>query len=113
MPGNSASGRRQVFGWDERHRKAASLAEAGAAGEALIELQRVLRENPDDSAAHSYRLFLQHHRLEDPMALYHDHLEWGARHAKAQEDGRSPDRANRLRIAYISPHFRQSNPLMS
>jgi predicted O-linked N-acetylglucosamine transferase (SPINDLY family) len=113
MPPNSVHGRRQVFGWDERHRKAVALAEAGDAAEALIELRRVMRENPDDAAADSYRLFLEHYRVEDPIALHHDHLGWALRHAKVQKNTRFPARGKQLRIGYVSPHFRQCHPVLS
>lgn len=105
---------RRCFGSEETHARAVWLAETGDADGAIAELRRVLRKYPNDAAARSYLLLLRHYRAENPAALFAEHIAWARKHAgiPAQTGWRKKP-GSPVRIGYVSPQFRELNPVLS
>lgn len=96
-----------------RHTLANVLFEQGRVNEAIAEVRSVLATAPDLPAAHSDLLrMLNYADGQDPESVWSEHAAWDLRHARALELAALPhanDRntARRLRLGYVSPHFRK------
>ena len=85
----------------------------GEFDQALQAFRQALAFQLDFSAAHSNMLFLlSHHLITDPVDVLEEHRKWdrhygmeGRRHAFMHS--RQGDPGKRLRVAYVSPDFRQ------
>lgn len=87
--------------------------------------RRAIEFHPDDAGNHSNLVYtLNFHPDYDAATLFAEHLAWGSRHADpltAQAPPHTNDRdpTRRLRLGYVSAHFRQhavaffSEPLLS
>jgi protein O-GlcNAc transferase len=89
------------------------LFEQGRVDTAADELRAALAINADAPAVHSALCFtLNFSDSEDPLAIWHEHREWGKRHGRplaheAPPHDNDPDPGRRLRIGYVSPYFRK------
>ncbi|REK10448.1 MAG: tetratricopeptide repeat protein [Planctomycetota bacterium] len=91
---------------------AVSTQSIGLLDEAIEYHRRAVQIAPDESGPHSNLLYiLNYHPGYAPQAVFDEHLAWGRRHADpltAQSAPHTNDRTpgRRLRIGYVSPHFR-------
>lgn len=93
-------------------RCAIAFSNAGRVRSARRCLASVVRQRPDDAAAHSDLLFMMRHDASCTLqSLQQEHQKWSRRHAepfrlrwKAHLNERSPNR--RLHVGYISADFR-------
>lgn len=84
----------------------------GNLDEAIAAQRRVVELDPGSAAQHSNLLYtLNFHPSSTPVSLLAEHQAWAARHAEpltavaaAHANDRRPDR--RLRVGYVSSHFR-------
>ena len=89
------------------------LFEQGRVDAAIAEIRAALALNPDAPAAHSELLrMLNYTEAQDPAAVFREHCAWADRHARPLESAaplhpNDPVPTRRLRIGYVSPHFRQ------
>jgi protein O-GlcNAc transferase len=96
-----------------RHALAGALFEQGRVDEAVDEARASLAADPGASAAHSDLLrMLNYAWPQDPVVVYREHCGWDERHARALGTGapphrNDPDPGRRLRVGFVSPHFRK------
>jgi predicted O-linked N-acetylglucosamine transferase (SPINDLY family) len=89
-----------------------ALQSVGRLDEAIAEYRQAVALDPDKSGLHSNLLYSLHYLPgASAESLFREHLAWGQRHADPLTKSapphavdRSPER--RLRIGYVSPHFR-------
>jgi protein O-GlcNAc transferase len=92
---------------------AVALQAQGRSAEAIAYYRKSIELRPDSPAEHSNLLYALNFMPEnDSVTLFQEHLEWAKRHAEKltaavapHENDRTPSR--RLRIGYVSPHFRE------
>ena len=90
-----------------------ALHAQGRGREAIDCYRKSIALRPHSAEEHSNLVYALNFLPEyDPASLLAEHLEWAARHAEAltenaagHDNDRTPDR--RLRIGYVSPHFRE------
>ncbi len=91
---------------------AAALGELGQMDEAFACYSKVIELRPEWPAAESALLFALHYRHgNDPRMMYDRHAAWARRHAEplyGEAGGYEnvADPARRLRVGYVSQHFR-------
>jgi protein O-GlcNAc transferase len=104
---------------------AGALQLQGDADGAIAELRRSVALNPADAAIHSNLLYALNFQADyDAPAVFAEHRAWAAAHAEAltaqappHANDRTPER--RLRVGYVSSHFREhavsffSEPLLA
>lgn len=91
---------------------AGGLQMQGNLDEAIAAQRRVVELDPTSAAQHSNLLYtLNFHPASTPAGIFAEHLAWAARHAEPLTaraaphiNDRRPDR--RLRVGYVSSHFR-------
>lgn len=92
---------------------AAALQFQGDMQGAIDAFRRAAELAPTDATAHSHLLYsLNFSPATAPTALFAEHLEWARRHAEPLTAAASPhahrrDPQRRLRIGYVSSHFRE------
>jgi protein O-GlcNAc transferase len=94
-------------------RVAAALQLQGEADAAIAAYRSVVAVSPTNAAEHSNLLYAMNFdpRME-PAALFAEHRAWAKRHAEpltaaAAPHARGDDAQRRLRVGYVSPHFRE------
>jgi predicted O-linked N-acetylglucosamine transferase (SPINDLY family) len=94
------------------HMLGRTLKDRGLQDEAVIALRRACQLAPDSAEFHSSLLYcLHYHPDSDPELLAQEHDRWNQRHAEPlarliQPHANEPEPNRRLRIGYVSPHFR-------
>ena len=84
----------------------------GRIDEAIANLRRAIEINPELMSAYSNLLFAMNYSADClPEALFREHLEWDRRYAApllraASPHRNSPATGRKLRIGYVSAHFR-------
>lgn len=85
--------------------------EIGRIEDAISCFDRARSSNPNAALVDSNRLYALHFRtLEDPAAIFQEHVQWGRAHgqiASIAPHGNRADPDRRLRVGYVSPDFRQ------
>ena len=96
-----------------RHVLSEALFEQGRVEDAVVEVRRALALDANVPATHSDLLRMLNYSGElDPATLWREHRAWAERHARALEctalpHANEPDPARRLRVGFVSPHFRK------
>jgi len=94
-------------------RLAAALQLQGEPDAAIAAYRRAVALNPANAAEHSNLLYaLNFDPHIDPAKLFAEHRAWAQRHAEpltaaAAPHARDGDHERRLRVGYVSPHFRE------
>ncbi len=94
-------------------RLAIALQLQGEADAAIAAYRRVVAVSPGNAAEHSNLLYaLNFDPRMEPAALFAEHRAWARRHAEpltaaAAPHARADDPRRRLRVGYVSPHFRE------
>jgi predicted O-linked N-acetylglucosamine transferase (SPINDLY family) len=92
-----------------------TLSRLGRMSEAVAALRRALEIEPRQAAMHSNLLMCLNYLAEEtPDSLFAAHLAWGRLHAPAPAAlgrgiARAADPDRRLRVAYLSPDFREQS----
>ena len=91
----------------------ACLFEQGRVDEAIAMARETLRSDPKNSTVHSDIVrMLNYTDTAGPDEIWHEHEQWGQRHAAPLAPAHAPPRPDadpqrRLRIGFVSPYFRR------